>query len=77
VALRLRAQSNKSSRPVSCPLYQHTGGSPNQADPPVLNNTQRFLLPLPPRFSRIFIVTVMGVPSKPNSSRMRRSMNRR
>lgn len=29
------------------------------------------------RFSRIFIVTSIGDPAKPNSSRMRRSMKRR
>ncbi|MDF2711072.1 MAG: hypothetical protein K0R62_6724, partial [Nonomuraea muscovyensis] len=33
--------------------------------------------PPPLRFSRIFMVTSMGEPAKPNSSRMRRSMNRR
>ena len=30
-----------------------------------------------PRFSRIFTLTSIGVPSKPNSSRIRRSTNRR
>ncbi|MEF2525837.1 hypothetical protein [Streptomyces sp. CS62] len=56
----------------------HPGGPAARSAPGLLTPRRRyFFLCWPPRFSRTRTEMWIGVPSKPNSSRRRRSMNRR